>query len=208
MELKEGVEKQFELLYTQHFSKLKFSEEIIVAYDGVLNSTTVFKVCSDLENYLKEKKFPKLVIKRAFFLALEIVQNQLLHGSKDEKNTQHNYFICSLSGDQLNFYSVNLVKKLEEMELNKRVNSINKMIGDDKLRESYMQQLTNNQFSEKGGGGLGFLKMALVTEEPIAFKFIDCNDNFLFFNMKVKFSCTENSFKSDKNFHQLLNTKN
>ena len=132
----------------------------------------------------------------------------MIHGSKDEKNTQHNYFILTVYGDQLNLYAVNLVKKFEVRDLSKRIDGVNKMIGDNNLRESYMKQLTNNQFSEKGGGGLGFLKMALVTEKPIAFEFISCSGKFVFFNMKIKFSIAESSLNNKNNFHKLLDVIN
>ena len=63
-------------LINSSFKKALFTgsnnEEIIQAYCGGLNTETVHSLCSELEKTLKRNKFPKLIIKRAFFLSLEV----------------------------------------------------------------------------------------------------------------------------------------
>jgi hypothetical protein len=184
------------------------SETILHVYDGGLNSASAIKTCGDLESRLIEKKLRKPIVKRCFFLALEIIQNQLLHGAKDNSDTQHNYFIASSHLDKINFHATNLVYHYEVVQLTERIKNVNAMLLNGTLREHYLEQLTNDKFSAKGGGGLGFIKMALVTEHPIEFQFQSCGKDFSFLILKIQSSITTTNQANSIRIEQLFSVAN
>lgn len=179
------LKANFDTIFSDNICNVSKHEEILQVYLGDLSSETVFCICSELENILKRKKFQKLLIKRSFFLTLEVIQNQLLHGSKDENKRQYNFLTCTLVGDQLSIYACNLVKKEEVGSLHERINHVNKLLEEKTLRNLYMEQLTNDKFGEKGGGGLGFIKMALVTGNKVEHEFHFENENYAFLSVKL-----------------------
>jgi hypothetical protein len=179
-------------------------EEILQVYLGGLTSETVFSICGELETILRRKKFPKLTIKRTFFLALEIIQNQLLHGSKDEENQQYNYFICTINADCINIYSGNLVMHEEIGSLSERINHVNELLLENTLRNLYMEQLTNDKFSNKGGGGLGFIKMAMVTGNTVQYNFFGESKDYSFLNIDVHLSHSSTESIVNINFDEVL----
>ena len=198
-----NLELEFNTLFRDIVCGRK-NEEILQVYLGNLTSETVYSICGELESILKGKKFPKLTIKRTFFLALEIIQNQLLHGSKDELNQQHNYFICTINGDYINMYAGNLVKREEIGGLSERISHVNDLLLENALRNLYMEQLTNNKFSDKGGGGLGFIKMALVTGNTVQYNFFGESKDYSFLNIDVHLSHSSTESIVNINFDEVL----
>lgn len=53
------------------------------------------------------------------------------------------------------------------------------------LRKKYNEVLQDNTFSSKGGGGLGFLDIAIKAEGKIDYKFQPINENFSFFSFQT-----------------------
>ena len=202
--MNETLKSNFDSVFRDNICSVSKEEEVLQVYLGGLRSETVFSICSELETTLKHKKIQKVQVKRSFFLALEVIQNQLLHGSKDEGKNQYNYFTCTFNSEGLNIYAANLVKKAEVGSLTERINHVNHLLEEKTLRELYMQQLTNNEFGEKGGGGLGFIKMALVTGRKIGFDFHFENSDYAFLAIKLCLPCHCKDHLNDVSIEELL----
>lgn len=201
----ELLKANFDSVFRDNICSVSKKEEVLQVYLGDLSSDTVFCICGELENILKRKKFPKLLIKRSFFLALEVIQNQLLHGTKDENKRQYNFFTCTLENNTLNIYACNLVTKEEVGALHERIKHVNQMLEQKTLRNLYMQQLTNDKFGEKGGGGLGFIKMALVTGSIVEHDFHFENEQYAFLSIKLGLPLISNDPLNDVSIEELLN---
>jgi len=65
--------------------------------------------------------------------------------------------------------------------------SLEKINGLDKdgLKELYKDIMKNSTLSEKGGAGLGFVDMARKSGEKLEWSFVDVDDEFSFFCLKV-----------------------
>lgn len=199
-----SVKNTFNFLFSKKVCTTSDKEELLQIYLGGIGSETVFSLCSELEKTLKAKKLPKLIIKRSFFLALEVVQNQLLHGSKNEEKEQKNYFIASLNENNVVIQAGNLVRNTELEVLTARIRKVNEKLVENALREVYLEQLTNEKFTKNGGGGLGFIKMAMVTGNTIDFDFTTLSEDYSVLNLSLSLSHTTTDNSNHINFEELF----
>ena len=87
----------FDLQFAKQVKIVTQDGQLILAYDGVLNNETISKLETEIESKILEKSFPKPVVKKVFFICVESLQNQLIHGHKDDKGSQHNFFMLANS---------------------------------------------------------------------------------------------------------------
>ena len=79
-----------------------------------------------------------------------------------------------------NYIANDSIPKLEAWL--KRINSLSK----PELRELYKEVLDNSHFSEKGGGGLGFIDIARKSGQQLAYSFKSTASGFSFFSFKIQ----------------------
>ena len=63
-----------------------------------------------------------------------------------------------------------------------KINSLSK----DELKAMYKEILNNDQFSNKGGGGLGLVDIARRTGQPLGYRFKEVGGDYSFFTMSIK----------------------
>jgi hypothetical protein len=116
-----------QLQYSEHVAQLNLTDKLILAYDGILNDITISKLESEIEKKLNDLKLPKQIIKKIFFLSVELIQNQYLYGVEDEKKIKQNYFIISKQGNTLKIIGANLVKNNQINQLIEKINIVNSL---------------------------------------------------------------------------------
>ena len=58
----------------------------------------------------------------------------------------------------------------------------------EELKEMYKKQIKEGSISKKGGAGLGLIDIARKTGEKLDYQFLQLDDKFLFFILKVEIS--------------------
>lgn len=105
-------------------------------------------------------------------VALELVQNLFHHGHPDTKETdplysEETYFaIYSDSDLTLLVRTINLVPIAVGMMLRERLDHING-ISASELEDLYHATLQNNEYSSRGGAGLGLIDVARKSVRPL-----------------------------------------
>ena len=92
-----------------------------------------------------------------------------------------------LIGNEESRYSImsgNPVRKENVPALTKSLEKINSL-DKEGLKDLYKDIIKNTTISEKGGAGLGFVDMARKSGEKLEWSFIEMNDEFSFFCLKV-----------------------
>ena len=56
----------------------------------------------------------------------------------------------------------------------------------DELREYYVNTLSNESFSDKGGGGLGMIDIARKSGQKFEYSFTPINNIYSFFSLIIK----------------------
>jgi len=161
--------------------------DTILKYNGCISTEVVNKTLDEVESLLKENGLSKKKIKRAYNAIVEGVQNLYHHSIKDPSSTDdskfgaycirvHNDEIDIITGNYVTFNVVQIIKD--------RIDQINLLEKDD-IKALYKKILSNQEFSDKGGGGLGMVDIAKRTGSKLQYSFFEFDEKYSFFELKI-----------------------
>ena len=176
----------FDLQFAKQVKNVTQDGHLLLAYDGVLNNETISKLESEIEGKILDKNFPKPVVKKVFFICVESLQNQLIHGHKDDKGSQHNFFLLAHSDKAVTIISANLITTTSVEKVKGQIEKINSFEDPAALKAFYLEHLENNELSDKGGAGLGFITIAMKSGNKIIPLFETINDKYSLFLLEIK----------------------
>jgi len=179
----EFFRKKFEDLL-EFFSKKSY--EFILAYDGVINQNTISRLESEVEEKILQYNYSKSIIKKVFFITVELLQNLFIHGAEDHTHTKHNFIIIARNDQEIIILTANLIENKNVEKVKNIFDTINSFKSYEELKRYYMERLENNDMSDKGGAGLGFITIGLKTQPPLNYKFEKINDTFSYFESSAK----------------------
>ncbi|MBA3663819.1 MAG: hypothetical protein H0W61_06380 [Bacteroidetes bacterium] len=175
----------FDIHFSRQIESVNQNGELMLAYDGVLNTETISKLESEIEAKILEKGLPKTVIKKVFFICVESLQNMLIHGHKDDVGAQHNFFILNITSKQVKVITANLISNNVIDKLKADIATINSFNDPAELKTFYLEHLENNELSDKGGAGLGFITIAMKSGNKLNTTFDAINDKRSLFLMEI-----------------------
>jgi hypothetical protein len=154
----------------------------------VLNTETISKLESEIEGKIMDKGLPKGVVKKVFFICVESLQNMLIHGHKDDSGAQHNFFLLHSDPKAVKVTVANLVSNPAIQKLTKDIEKINSFENPADLKNYYLEHLENNELSDKGGAGLGFITIAMKSGNKLKSKFEPINETRSLFLLEITIS--------------------
>ena len=171
-----------------------YDQNIILMYKGELTFDLVTSMIATLEERLEELEENRKVKKKFYNVATETIQNLYYH--LDEVNADEirisSYDSRSaliLIAARKRFYSLqtgNYVPTEKLDEIKSRIDDINS-VEPDELRALYKKALNEQEFSDKGTGGLGFIDIARKTGgQKLRYKFQPVTDNVTYFTLQVR----------------------
>jgi hypothetical protein len=175
----------FDVHFSKQIENVNQSGQLMLAYDGVLNTETISKLESEIEGKILEKGLPKTVVKKVFFICVESLQNMLIHGHKDDTGAQHNFFILNITPKEVKVITANLVTNTAIEKLKTDIDKINSFNDPAELKQFYLEHLENNELSDKGGAGLGFITIAMKSGNKLKTSFDPINEKRSLFLMEV-----------------------
>lgn len=174
----------------QFFNKFKndrFSLAYMGEFDDELTDTLMRTNSTSIQEPIKFKK-------RLSFLIAESFQNIIRHDEKldllTETEQKPKVFLLRNLGNSHYISSTNLISNSKKENLKEKLNTINTLSAED-LKSIYIDALTNNEISEKGGGGLGLIEMARKSESPLEFDFDSVNFDYSVFYIQVRIITSE-----------------
>jgi hypothetical protein len=175
----------FDLHFSRNIEAVREQGELILAYDGVMNPDTISRLEAEIESKIVDKGFPKLVVKKVFFICIESLQNMYIHGYKDEGGAKHNFFILYSTPKAVKMICANLIANNTIDKLRTHIDKINSFDDAGHLKNYYLEHLENNELSEKGGAGLGFITIGMKSGNKLRTEYQRINDNRSMFLMEV-----------------------
>ena len=172
--------------------------DLILSFEGVITSEILDAMFEKAEARLTADNENPRVIKKVYNILVEALQNLYHHLEipPDEFFDQTEYpkgshfaFFCMLkeSSGVYRIKTGNFVRNQTCYFLRDRIEQLN-YLSQDELKDLYKIVLNNDEFSEKGGGGLGFIEMARKSGNKFGFDFVRQNKDYLFFILEVLIS--------------------
>lgn len=167
--------------------------DIILSYKGSITAELITEVLETVEQRLNETIENRKLKKKVYNVLVEALQNLFHHidyAPTDNGDMKKNLAVFVFSKEDNNTYKVstgNFVKIDKIQLLKDRLDQIN-FLSSEQLKVVYKMVLNNQEFSEKGGGGLGMLDMARKTGNKLNYNFYNYNKEFFFFSMDVLIS--------------------
>ncbi|RKE02511.1 SiaB family protein kinase [Marinifilum flexuosum] len=166
----------------------KIDEDAIFDYKGRIDDEDVTRILNSIERILKAKDESPKIFKKIFNVLIELVQNLHHHGEVPANlNVDYNKFGVLILRDEGMQYRISVGNfiKIEGLKLIRdRIDQIN-TLSSEETRNLYRIILNNEQFSEKGGGGLGMVEIARKSGNNMEYQFIDYNTDYLFLSIDV-----------------------
>lgn len=161
--------------------------DTIFSFYGEVTPEIVNKTLDDVEALLFEKGLDRKKVKKAFNAIVEGVQNLFHHSINrpdQEQSQKFGTFLLKVRNDEVeiitgNYIIFNIVQIIKD-----RIDQIN-ILEKDELKALYKKILSNQEFSDKGGGGLGMVDIAKRTGSKLQYSFFDFDEKYSFFELKV-----------------------
>lgn len=162
--------------------------EILFQIVGEISETDIMDSLDLIEQKLEDAS-PK-ARKKAYNILVEGMQNLLHHSEtlpcKSGFEVSGKYVFCFLIQSKIGFHVItgNFVNEKQKIFLSKHLMHINNLdnLG---LKNLYKEILNNQEFSDKGGGGLGMIDVCRKSGNKLDFDFYDYMENYSFFSLKI-----------------------
>jgi hypothetical protein len=171
----------FETRYNGLLKELSSDHTIIVKHFGDLAQESISSLEGQVESSIIESAIAKGPLRKIFFISVETLQNMLIHGHKNLDGQQRSFFILTKDNTKVDMISANLISNKAVPILEKQIETINDFEDPATLKQYYMEHLENNQLSEKGGAGLGFITIAMKSGNKLKVSFEKIDENYSLF---------------------------
>jgi len=171
----------FETRYNGLLKELSADHSVLVKHFGDLSQESISSLEGQVESSIIENAIAKGPLRKIFFISVETLQNMLIHGHKNLDGQQRSFFILTKDNVKVDMISANLISNKAVPILEKQIETINDFEDPAALKQYYMEHLENNQLSEKGGAGLGFITIAMKSGNKLKVSFDKIDENYSLF---------------------------
>ena len=162
-------------------------QTVLFSHFGNLNQPKINSLIHIAEQLTLDNGIKRKIMKRVCSVLIENLQNISIHGAMDVKGNHHAMVILTFDGDYIRIHSGNLIHNDEISAVDFKLSEINKLSAEE-LRKLYIETLCNENFSDKGGAGLGLLTIAKKVDLPIEFNFTQIDEQQSYMNTVLKLS--------------------
>jgi len=162
--------------------------EVLFLFKGEVSSTLIADSLEEIEAKIEDASNRSK--KKIYNILVECMQNLYHHSSvlpNDEtSDLKGKYGVCALSKNGVGYHIItgNFVQDVQKDFLTKHLDHIN-TLDQEALKELYKDILNNQEFSAKGGGGLGMVDISRKSGSKLAYKFIDYKEGYYFFSLDI-----------------------
>lgn len=172
----------------------KTNVDVLVKRVGAVSDSFVDDILPDVERSLHDK-FGNAICKRAFHVFVECAQNIYHHANSDCRlkaqygTDRLGCVIMTKDNDNCHISDGNFISSDKTPQIKKQIDFINSL-SQEELRKLYRDAVDSNDFSEKGGAGLGVIDMARKSGNKLVCQFYKVKDapNLNFFSLDVVIS--------------------
>jgi hypothetical protein len=157
--------------------------EFLLSYKGEINDDIMLPLLAMTEKKLEISGTKGKTKNKVFNVIVECLQNVTRHSS-DNEYAKAAMFMVGECEEGYVIYSGNAIRAEKVHDLKAKLLKINTMPKEE-LKEFYKLWMKSQEFSNKGGAGLGLIAMARKTGNPLDFDFEPIDDQYYFFSLKT-----------------------
>ncbi len=164
--------------------------DVLFSNVGELSSDQITQILDKIEKKIDKVDDNPKKRKRLYSIIVESLQNLYHHSnnnpllSEKGKSEKTSIFVLKKSEEGYRLTTGNYIYKEAVQKLGDRIEQIN-YLSKAELKALYKLILNNEEYSEKGGGGLGMVDIARKSGNKIEYKFYRYNKNFHYFCFSV-----------------------
>lgn len=159
--------------------------QVLHAYQGDITSEIITQLVDKTENVFENNTNYDSLKKITFHVVVECLQNLFHHGlSLEDGKPKYGAYLLLYNENSIKVITGNFISIERIQMITDRINQINSM-SKDELKALYKLILNNDEFSEKGGGGLGMIDVARKTGTKMEYEFFQVDEKVLFYVLKI-----------------------
>ncbi len=165
--------------------------DVVLAYKGGVSVDLITNVLTTIELKLEDKNERTKIRRKVYNILVESLQNLYHHIDNtpelddESKDSKFAIFVFSkVNNASYKLSTGNFVSSSQMKFLKDRLDQIN-YLSKEQLKSIYKLILSNEEFSDKGGGGLGMIDIARKSGNKLEYKFHSFNNNYYFFCLDV-----------------------
>lgn len=181
-----------ELALKQSYTELLRTQKeeggnVLLSHFGVFSQDLINSIATSVEEVMISGGEVKKTVKRTFSVLIEGLQNVYRHGAMDEDGRQTSFVILCRNSREINVLFGNLVDESDVLPLQTYLARINGL-DNEQLKLTYLDILSKDPLSKKGGAGLGFLTMIMKSEDKLKYQITPVTNNRSTFFVEVSLS--------------------
>jgi hypothetical protein len=171
----------------------KKTGEIIVDFSGEISPEIISNTLESMEQHFNKLDIITSIKKKIFNVVVECFQNLYHHSDTPHEDIglgNAGRFGVLVICKEGTFYRIsvgNYIKNEKQLMLKDRIDQLNSL-SDDEIKTLYRDILSNDEYSIKGGGGLGMLDIVRKTGNKLDYQFYSTGSGHMFFSMDVYIS--------------------
>ena len=158
---------------------------VLLSHYGEFSQNKIDHLVGIVEQLVLEAGSARRVMKRVGSVMIEALQNSQIHGARDANGSSGSYFILKTSKENFHLHISNLILTEDANLIDYKIKELNKL-DKSELRKLYIETLCNQNFSYKGGAGLGFLTIAKKASDKVIYEVEKASEEFSFFSVEIK----------------------
>lgn len=159
-------------------------EKVLFAYANEINQLRVESLLRITESAVIDNGSKRKVMKRVGSVLIECLQNIAIHGTKNDNGSSASFVILFATKKGYRLCTGNLILQQDANLLAYKLDQLN-TLNPNEIRKQYIETLCNQNYSYKGGAGLGFLTIAKKADGPIGYSTQPVDSRFAFFTCEV-----------------------
>lgn len=163
---------------------------IMLSFKGEVSFDLVKSVLDIIEGRLEKIEDNPKIKRKVFNILVECLQNLGHHVESsgptiDEEHDNTALLMIWTEQDAYRVATGNYIKNENVDRLKNWLDKINSFEDRQQLREFYQKILDNGTFSDKGGGGLGFIDIAKKSGQKLDYSFKNVDEQYSFFSFQI-----------------------
>jgi len=165
------------------------NKDEIISYHGYFNYEVTGKLINELKQIRDKINIQKSVYRKILTLMVEVLENNYkyvnsLNKEILEKAGKKPFFELNKETNNYKIISGNPILEKDVKSLSRKIDLINSL-EQTELKELYKITMSEGIYDNKDGAGLGMMKMAKISKNPIKYTIENMEENIYFYTIEI-----------------------